>query len=62
VAADGALPDVIVTGGGPRRQRSLHRLCDARPAGPLLERAAFTGDHPGETLHPEIEPVLKHLA
>jgi 2-polyprenyl-6-methoxyphenol hydroxylase-like FAD-dependent oxidoreductase len=53
--------DVIVAGGGPAgavtaiacAQRGLHVR--------LFERAVFSGNRPGETLHPGIEPLLGQL-
>lgn len=53
--------DVIVVGGGPGGTAAAIACCQAQLRVALLEQCPFPRDHPGETLHPGVEPLLKQL-
>lgn len=53
--------DVIVVGGGPAGSTAAIQCVKAGLRTALVEKAAFPRDHPGETLHPGIEPLLDKL-
>lgn len=56
-----ASTDVTIVGGGPGGAAAAIQCARAGLAVTLLEREAFPRAHPGETLHPGIEPLLKQL-
>ena len=53
--------DVIVIGGGPGGSAAAIACACHNLQVLLLEKQPFPRDHPGETLHPGIEPLLKQL-
>ncbi len=53
--------DVVVVGGGPGGSAAAISCAQAGLRVALLEQASFPRDHPGETLHPGVEPILKQL-
>jgi flavin-dependent dehydrogenase len=53
--------DVIVVGGGPGGSAAAIACSCANLRLLLLEQLPFPREHPGETLHPGIEPLLKQL-
>lgn len=53
--------DVVILGGGPAGSATAITCAQQGLKVTLLERAAFPREHPGETLHPGIEPLLKKL-
>lgn len=53
--------DVIVIGGGPGGAAAAIACAQANRHVLLLEKQPFPRPHPGETLHPGIEPLLKQL-
>jgi flavin-dependent dehydrogenase len=55
------LYDVIVIGGGPGGAAAAIACAQANLQVLLLEKQPFPREHPGETLHPGIEPLLKQL-
>ena len=59
--ADVSNPDVIVVGGGPAGCAAAIRCAQFGLKVILIESKPFPRTHPGETLHPGIEPLLKQL-
>jgi flavin-dependent dehydrogenase len=53
--------DVIVIGGGPGGTAAAIACSCNNLQVLLLEKQSFPRDHPGETLHPGIEPLLRQL-
>ena len=53
--------DVVVVGGGPAGSATAIACAERGLPVRLFERDMFTGDRPGETFHPGIEPVLGQL-
>ncbi|WP_404783816.1 NAD(P)/FAD-dependent oxidoreductase [Altericista sp. CCNU0014] len=53
--------DVAVVGGGPGGSAAAITCARAGLKVALLERSPFPRPHPGETLHPGVEPILKTL-
>jgi flavin-dependent dehydrogenase len=53
--------DIIVVGGGPGGSAAAIACACANLRVLLLEKLPFPREHPGETLHPGIEPLLKQL-
>ena len=53
--------DVVVIGGGPGGTATAIRCAQHGLQVTLIEEAEFPRPHPGETLPPEIEPLLKKL-
>lgn len=53
--------DAVVIGGGPAGSAAAITCAQWGLQVTLVERAAFPREHPGETLHPGIEPLLKKL-
>jgi flavin-dependent dehydrogenase len=53
--------NVVVIGGGPAGSAAAITCAQWGLEVTLIERAAFPREHPGETLHPGIEPLLKKL-
>ena len=53
--------DVVVVGAGPAGSASAISCAQAGFDVVLMERDSFPRDHPGETVHPGIEPLLKQL-
>ncbi len=53
--------DVVVVGGGPGGATAAIQCANAGLKVTLIENQAFPREHPGETLHPGIEPLLKQL-
>ncbi|MDF5739459.1 MULTISPECIES: NAD(P)/FAD-dependent oxidoreductase [unclassified Nostoc] len=54
-------PDVIVVGGGPAGCAAAIRCAQFGLKVILIESKPFPRTHPGETLHPGVEPLLKQL-
>jgi flavin-dependent dehydrogenase len=53
--------DVIVVGGGPGGSAAAIACAQANLRVALLEQCSFPRNHPGETLHPGVEPLLRQL-
>jgi flavin-dependent dehydrogenase len=53
--------DVIIAGGGPAGAATAIACAQRGLRVRLFERAVFSGNRPGETLHPGIEPLLRQL-
>src|SRR4051812_25973082 len=53
--------DVVIIGGGPGGSAAAIQCARAGLSVILLERETFPRAHPGETLHPGIEPLLRRL-
>jgi flavin-dependent dehydrogenase len=53
--------DVIIAGGGPAGAATAIACVQRGLRVHLFERAIFSGNRPGETLHPGIEPLLRQL-
>lgn len=53
--------DVVVIGGGPAGSAASIQCARAGLNVALIERLLFPRNHPGETLHPGIEPLLRQL-
>lgn len=53
--------DVVIVGGGPGGTATAIHCAQKGLKVTLLEQAEFPRSHPGETLHPGIEPLLKKL-
>jgi flavin-dependent dehydrogenase len=53
--------DVIIAGGGPAGAATAIACAQCGLRVRLFERAVFSGNRPGETLHPGIEPLLRQL-
>jgi glycine/D-amino acid oxidase-like deaminating enzyme len=53
--------DVIVAGGGPAGAATAISCIQRGLRVHLFERAVFSVHHPGETLHPGVEPLLRQL-
>ena len=53
--------DVVVVGGGPGGSAAAISCAQAGLTVTLLEQACFPRNHPGETLHPGVEPILQKL-
>ncbi len=53
--------DVVVVGGGPGGCAAAIACAQAGLTVALIEQSAFPRPHPGETLHPGVEPILKQL-
>lgn len=53
--------DVVVIGGGPGGTATAIHCAQKGLKVTLLEQADFPRSHPGETLHPGIEPLLRKL-
>ncbi|MBD2439599.1 NAD(P)/FAD-dependent oxidoreductase [Nostoc sp. FACHB-110] len=54
-------PDVLVVGGGPAGCASAITCAQLGLKVVLIESRPFPRTHPGETLHPGVEPLLKQL-
>lgn len=54
-------PDVLVVGGGPGGCAAAIRCAQLGLKVVLIESKPFPRTHPGETLHPGVEPLLKQL-
>jgi flavin-dependent dehydrogenase len=52
---------VLVVGGGPAGSAAAITCAQAGLAVLLVERETFPRPHPGETLHPGVEPILEQL-
>lgn len=52
---------IIVVGGGPGGASAAIQCARAGLSVTLLERELFPREHPGETLHPGVEPLLEQL-
>jgi flavin-dependent dehydrogenase len=53
--------DVIIIGGGPAASAAASHASQAGLDVCVIEREDFPRDHPGESLHPGVEPILKQL-
>jgi flavin-dependent dehydrogenase len=53
--------DVIIAGGGPAGTATAIACAQRGLRVHLFERAVFSGNRPGETLHPGIEPLLRQF-
>jgi flavin-dependent dehydrogenase len=53
--------DVVVVGGGPAGAAAAIACATRGKHVVLIERDLFTGERPGETLHPGVEPLLTQL-
>jgi flavin-dependent dehydrogenase len=53
--------DVVVVGAGPGGTAAAISCAQAGLKVAILERSPFPRSHPGETLHPGVEPILKTL-
>jgi flavin-dependent dehydrogenase len=53
--------DVVVVGGGPGGCAAAITCAQSGLKVALLEKSIFPRHHPGETLHPGVEPILKQL-
>ena len=54
-------PDVVIVGGGPAGCATAIRCAQLGLQVVLIESKPFPRTHPGETLHPGVEPLLKQL-
>ena len=53
---------VVIIGSGPAGTAAAISLAQKGLAAVIIERESFPRHHPGETLHPGIEPLLRQLA
>ena len=53
--------DVVILGGGPAGTAAAIACASVNLRATLLERAKFARATNGETLHPNVEPILEHL-
>ena len=61
MSSENRIYDVIVVGGGPGGSAAAIACATANLRVLLLEKSLFPREHPGETLHPGIEPLLEKL-
>lgn len=54
-------PDVLIIGSGPAGSAAAIACAQRGLQVVLIERELFPRSHPGETLHPGVEPLLKQL-